>query len=370
MAIFFQHPNRLDPNNHAADGCKCTLAPGAPSRPVPKEVLERLHRGATKQKGRQSNKADTEEQKAALRMEHGFPIDSCSLPKHGYFTNETALQHATNTSGADGFIGSSQDLAARQLLTPMLSPVNPPANPLNIPNSEVGYSGYCAGHGITTTGGHSVHALPDPQATYPAYGFGNTMQSAVSYPLPRYGNLTHGNDQSFHYIGNPNLSIGGSPFTRMPANPSNGMAIDSNTGLTGMAASAAEGIHAGHYSDTMHNCTCGPACPCIACPIHPFNQATRQHLKNSAMHVASGYFSDNQQMNDVGTHQSGMVPQSNVVGGENDFSPIADEREINFNTSAFHIYEASFSQAEMEANLQQAVQTLGTANFSQMFEDE
>lgn len=164
-----QHPNRLKSNNRAADGRRCTLAPGVPSRPIPEDILQRLHRGVTKTKGRQSNKGDASAQKAAPKMEHGYSFNNLGLLEHGQLTYQTAFQHATNTSGADALVGSNQGLAAPHLLTPEHSPANPPAITFNSPISGFGYPG----HGMFTTGGHSVGAPSDPRATGPAYDLFN-----------------------------------------------------------------------------------------------------------------------------------------------------------------------------------------------------
>lgn len=109
-------------------------------------------------------------------MEHGYSFNNLGLLEHAHLTHQTAFQHATNTSGADALVGSNQGLAAPHLLTPEHSPANPPAISLNFPSSEVRYPG----HGMVTIGGHSVGALSDPQATYPAYDFFNVD---MNYPI-------------------------------------------------------------------------------------------------------------------------------------------------------------------------------------------
>ncbi|KAI5866318.1 hypothetical protein GGS23DRAFT_381340 [Durotheca rogersii] len=40
---------------------------------------------------------------------------------------------------------------------------------------------------------------------------------------------------------------------------------------------------------TNHDCTCGTACQCVGCPAHPFNQATREHVRSAFMYQYSSF---------------------------------------------------------------------------------
>ncbi|KAL7622162.1 hypothetical protein AAE478_007664 [Parahypoxylon ruwenzoriense] len=35
---------------------------------------------------------------------------------------------------------------------------------------------------------------------------------------------------------------------------------------------------------TNHDCTCGSGCQCVGCPAHPFNQATREHVRSAVLY--------------------------------------------------------------------------------------
>ena len=56
-------------------------------------------------------------------------------------------------------------------------------------------------------------------------------------------------------------------------------------GLSGFAASPTNGTA---LFESMHNCTCGSACQCLFCAVHPYNSATLQQVHNLAHHLPIG----------------------------------------------------------------------------------
>ena len=56
-------------------------------------------------------------------------------------------------------------------------------------------------------------------------------------------------------------------------------------GLSGFAASPTNSTA---LFESMHNCTCGPACQCLFCAVHPYNSATLQQVHNLAHHLPIG----------------------------------------------------------------------------------
>ena len=85
--------------------------------------------------------------------------------------------------------------------------------------------------------------------------------------------------------------------------------------VMGGGASAAEDNRAQRFQ--AHYCTCGPGCGCLACPIHPYNDATRQE----ALHVGRLLSQDSPWNNGaepeiLDSTQSEMLPKAIMSGDE------------------------------------------------------
>ncbi|KAL8792956.1 MAG: hypothetical protein Q9195_004453 [Heterodermia aff. obscurata] len=85
--------------------------------------------------------------------------------------------------------------------------------------------------------------------------------------------------------------------------------------LMGGGASAADDNRAQRFQ--AHCCTCGPGCGCLACPIHPYNDATKQE----ALHVGRLLSRDSPWSNGGETEildptKSDMLPQAIMSGEE------------------------------------------------------
>ena len=85
--------------------------------------------------------------------------------------------------------------------------------------------------------------------------------------------------------------------------------------LLGVGASAAEENRAQRYQ--THVCTCGPGCGCLACPIHPYNDATRKE----ALHVGRLFNQDSPwdydgDLEQVGSVTEDLGPQPIMYGDE------------------------------------------------------
>lgn len=83
----------------------------------------------------------------------------------------------------------------------------------------------------------------------------------------------------------------------------------------GVGASAAEENRAQRYQE--HECTCGPGCGCLACPIHPHNDATTQE----ALHVGrllsqDPLWSNSSELEPFDAKSSEMVPEAIMSGDE------------------------------------------------------
>ena len=59
----------------------------------------------------------------------------------------------------------------------------------------------------------------------------------------------------------------------------------------GMGASAAEDNRGQRYQ--IHECTCGDACGCLACPVHPYNHATRMEALHAGRVLQQDFLGPN-----------------------------------------------------------------------------
>ncbi|KAL4795431.1 hypothetical protein BDV19DRAFT_170744 [Aspergillus venezuelensis] len=80
-----------------------------------------------------------------------------------------------------------------------------------------------------------------------------------------------------------------------------------------------------HTSGTPHNCNCGPNCNCFACPDHPYNDVTVQHVREMGRIIAG----DVQALGDGSSQQaieSSGMPQlsSPIVEPKNKLEDIYD----------------------------------------------
>ena len=85
--------------------------------------------------------------------------------------------------------------------------------------------------------------------------------------------------------------------------------------VMGGGASAAEDNRAQRFQ--THDCTCGPGCGCLACPVHPYNDATTQE----ALHVGRLLSQDSPWNNSVEPEilestKSDMLPGAIMSGEE------------------------------------------------------
>lgn len=132
------------------------------------------------------------------------------------------------------------------------------------------------GGGINPLTAHASHHYQRPEtdhrvdASLNAFGgmpWNNTpIPDALSYPAA---------PSSMHAIG---TMISSPQQQALPHGPSQHWAAPF-TPIMGGGASAAEDNRAQRFQ--THDCTCGPGCGCLACPIHPYNDATTQE----ALHV-------------------------------------------------------------------------------------
>ena len=361
-------------NIRAADGWQCTRAPGVPAVPIPQEYLDKLNmKGVSKKRGRQCKKAEAEEQKACPRFVHGY--DTSALRdlghlQHGLDAENPAFQNATGTPKAVGLGDGNQGWVA----PPRNSPAYPPANSLVASSTSSNIESAFSQQDMTATCVNPILAPSDPQNGFSPYEFANNTIDPLStslspdYVLPQNDTHMNGGDQYLENYGTSNMSVGGLPFTLPQPYPFQGAIIDSNTGMSGMPASAAEEVDPGHHSDLSHNCTCGPECGCVACPLHPYNEATRQHLLTGASHLAlQAYLNGNHEWNHPDANQRRIVSEPNTGPGENIFPEPNNDPEPTFNTKDYHMFIGHFSRAEIEANHPQALQAFDYGMYDQTF---
>ena len=334
---------------------------------MPEEWINKLKQKPSSRKKKAQNDQDAPEDNSHTipGLFHGYSLSESENnygSRIGSFTDATAPVNASDNSLANS-IGTSPVPGIPQGTLPQYNTISTNLNPTATP--------------------------PHPQMVYPSY---NLQSTAFETPLPM---LSPGYSVQHHFTPGPNQSIfaeqtsphegsrlaheeidrsrqdwnnstrnlpgmaafaTGESNTEIPQGSMSHMTqeqlyqfrqnwVDSTQGLSGIAASAAEESNIGHPHDLMHNCTCGPKCNCVACSVHPYNEATRQHLLNGASHLIQHNFFDGQQWN-----QSSMDQASYGIGHD-PTSAIVDGNEVSmptFDSGNFNFYSANFSQAEIE----------------------
>lgn len=184
------------------------------------------------------------------------------------------------------------------------------------------------------------------------------------------GRTSHGNHQVQGNTRHPYMSPSNGPSMQSSIyGPNAGMAMESSGGLLGMAASAAEDIETRHNVDPMHNCTCGPACGCVACPVHPYNVATRNHLLSSAAQLMQNSPGSDEHYSHLTTTDQPSITQSNAFPGSRAFTGLNMEPEPTFNTRDYHMFVGSFSREEMGAAHPQALQAWDQEIYDKTYHD-
>ena len=84
--------------------------------------------------------------------------------------------------------------------------------------------------------------------------------------------------------------------------------------VMGVGASAAEENRAQRYQE--HECTCGPGCGCLACPIHPHNDATTQEALHVGRLLSQDPLWSSSELEPFDAKSSEMLPEAIMSGEE------------------------------------------------------
>ncbi|KAL2827638.1 hypothetical protein BDW59DRAFT_56571 [Aspergillus cavernicola] len=69
-----------------------------------------------------------------------------------------------------------------------------------------------------------------------------------------------------------------------------------------------------HTNGASHNCNCGPKCNCYACPDHPYNEVTVQHVQEMGLIIAQDTQTFDNQNNHQTVHINGNHPNGHHMG--------------------------------------------------------
>lgn len=327
-------------NPRSANPCQCTRHPAARPQPIPQDWLEKLK---SKKKGRQGKEAAAED----------LPVSNANL-YHGYRFDNLADYNAAQQN--------AMEVAANDAAL-----TSPPAEYLsaNTIQNSVGtmfahhiLEPTFAQHGMISSRIDPNLALPLRQAAL--------VHSTAGGPSGFYSS-DHAQPHHQYVNGDTDLPLQGSVLTHTQPRFFHGALTDGNDGLTGIAAPAAGESNTCCQPDPMHNCPCGNDCACVACSVHPNNDATRQHLLNGASHISQQNCLNGRQWNQAATDQANFASEHDQFTAE---TAAADSNALGmstFNTGDYNMFEAHFSQAEIEATYRQPMQPLNSNPYEQIF---